>query len=178
MNKPSSTSTSTFGPVPPAQQVPGPATPAAPAAPAAPATGSLDWLLDDLLRRLPSAERAIVLSADGLLIGRSSTLERDDAEHLSAVASGLQSLARGAGRHFAGGNVRQTLVEMERSFLVVTSAGSGACLAVLAEAEADLGLLAYEMNLLVKRVGNYLATQPRRPGAVPARADVGAGGSR
>jgi predicted regulator of Ras-like GTPase activity (Roadblock/LC7/MglB family) len=139
--------------------------------------GSLDWLLDDLLRRLPSAEKAIVLSADGLLIGRSHTLERDDAEHLSAVASGLQSLARGAGRHFGGGGVRQTLVEMEHSFLVVTAAGSGTCLAVLAEAEADLGLLAYEMNLLVKRVGAYLSTQPRHPGDVSQGVDLGAGRS-
>jgi predicted regulator of Ras-like GTPase activity (Roadblock/LC7/MglB family) len=141
--------------------------------------GSLDWLLDDLLRRLPSAQRAIVLSADGLLIGRSHTLERADAEHLSAVASGLQSLARGAGRHFGGGGVRQTLVEMDRSFLVVTAAGSGACLAVLAEAESDLGLIAYEMNLLVKRVGLYLSTQPRQPAGGPVQdADAGAGRSR
>jgi predicted regulator of Ras-like GTPase activity (Roadblock/LC7/MglB family) len=142
-----------------------------------PPTGGLDWLLDDLLRRLPAAQRAIVLSSDGLLIGKSSTLDRDDAEHLSAVASGLQSLARGASRHFTGGAVRQTLVEMENSFLVVTAAGSGACLAVLAEAEADLGLLAYEMNLLVKRVGNYLSTQPRNPEARFPGVDAGAGRS-
>lgn len=142
-----------------------------------PATGGLDWLLDDLLRRLPAAQRAIVLSSDGLLIGKSATLDRDDAEHLSAVASGLQSLARGAGRHFSGGAVRQTMVEMENAFLVVTAAGSGACLAVLAEAEADLGLLAYEMNLLVKRVGTYLSTQPRQPEARFPGADAGAGRS-
>jgi len=138
--------------------------------------GGLDWLLDDLVRRLPGAERAIILSADGLLIGRSRSLERDDAEHLSAVASGLQSLARGAGRHFGGGAVRQTLVEMENSFLVVSAAGTGACLAVLAESDADLGLLAYEMNLMVKRVGAYLSTPPRQPGLI-AEADAGAGWS-
>jgi predicted regulator of Ras-like GTPase activity (Roadblock/LC7/MglB family) len=136
--------------------------------------GGLDWLLDDLIRRLPGAERVIILSADGLLIGRSRNLGRDDAEHLSAVASGLQSLSRGASRHFGGGVVRQTLVEMENSFLVVTAAGSGACLAVLAEADADLGLLAYELNLMVKRVGTYLSTQPRQSGIV-AEADAGAG---
>jgi predicted regulator of Ras-like GTPase activity (Roadblock/LC7/MglB family) len=136
--------------------------------------GGLDWLLDDLIRRLPGAERVIILSADGLLIGRSRNLGRDDAEHLSAVASGLQSLSRGASRHFGGGAVRQTLVEMENSFLVVTAAGSGACLAVLAEADADLGLLAYELNLMVKRVGTYLSTQPRQPG-LAAEADAGAG---
>jgi predicted regulator of Ras-like GTPase activity (Roadblock/LC7/MglB family) len=121
----------------------------------------LDWLLDDLLNRLPGAEKAIVLSGDGMLIGRSSTLDRDDGEHLSAVASGMQSLARGASRQFQGGAVRQTIVEMDEAFLVVTAAGVGAALAVLASADADLGLLAYEMNLLVKRVGAYLSARPR-----------------
>lgn len=124
----------------------------------------LDWLLDDLLHRVPAAERAIVLSSDGMLIGRSSTLHRDDAEHLAAVASSLQSLARGASRHFGGGAVQQTVIEMENSFLIVTAAGVGACLAVIAEAEADLGSLAYEMNLLVKRVGTYLSSRPRFDG--------------
>ncbi len=136
--------------------------------------GGLDWLLDDFVRRLPGAERVIILSADGLLIGRSRNLGRDDAEHLSAVASGLQSLARGASRQFQGGTVRQTMVEMDSCFLVVTAAGSGACLAVLAEADTDLGLVAYEMNLMVKRVGTYLSAQPRQNGLV-AEADAGAG---
>jgi predicted regulator of Ras-like GTPase activity (Roadblock/LC7/MglB family) len=139
--------------------------------------GGLDWLLDDLLHRVPSVQQAIVLSSDGLLVGRSNNLQRDDAEHLSAVASGLQSLARGAGRHFDGGCIRQTVVEMERSFLVVTAAGLGAALAVLAEAEADLGLLAYEMNLLVKRVGTYVSPQLRHPGALLQDVDLGAGRS-
>src|SRR6187551_1531576 len=97
-----------------------------------PPTG-LNWLVDDLLQRVPGADRAIVLSADGLLIGRSKNLAREDGEHLAAVASGFQSLARGTGRHFNGGAVRQTVVEMENFFLVVTAAGTGACLALLAE---------------------------------------------
>lgn len=122
---------------------------------------SLNWLLDDLVQRVPMVQQAIVLSSDGLLISRSSNVAQDDAEHLSAVASGLQSLARGAGRHVSGGAVRQTLVEMENSFLVVTAGKAGTCLAVLADADADLGQLVYEMNLLVRRVGNTLGTKPR-----------------
>jgi predicted regulator of Ras-like GTPase activity (Roadblock/LC7/MglB family) len=121
----------------------------------------LDWLLDDLLRRVPSAQKAVVLSADGLLMGRSATIPRDEAEQLAAMASGLQGLAKGAGRHFAGGGVRQTLVEMELCYLVVTAAGSGAYLAVLAASDTDLGQLAYEMNLMVRRVGAVLTAQPR-----------------
>ena len=42
---------------------------------------------------------------------------------------------------------------MERGFLFVTAAGEGSCLAVLAAPQADVGLLAYEMALIVKRLG-------------------------
>jgi predicted regulator of Ras-like GTPase activity (Roadblock/LC7/MglB family) len=121
----------------------------------------LDWLLDDLVKRVAGADRAVVLSADGLLIGRSGNMTEEDAEHLSAVASAFQSLARGTGRHFGGGQVRQTVVEMDHAFLFVTAAGRGACLALLAEEDADMGMVAYEMNLMVKRVGAALSAAPR-----------------
>ncbi|OQO90903.1 roadblock/LC7 domain-containing protein [Saccharomonospora piscinae] len=121
----------------------------------------LDWLLDDLIRQVAGADRAVVLSSDGLLIGRSSNLSEDDGEHLSAVASAFQSLARGTGRHFGGGQVRQTVVEMDHAFLFVTAAGRGACLALLTTEDADMGMVAYSMNMLVKRVGAVLSAAPR-----------------
>ena len=131
-----------------------------------PNVGELDWLLDDLVDRVTGADRAVVLSADGLLLGRSGNLSKPDAEHLSAVASAFQSLARGTGRHFGGGDVHQTVVEMRRAFLLVTAAGQGACLALLASEDADLGMIAYEVNMMVVRVGTYLAAAPRTD-AVP-----------
>jgi uncharacterized protein len=131
---------------------------------------NLTWLLDDLVERVPSAQQAVVLSADGLLMGASSNLAREDAEHLSAMAAGFQSLAKGASRHFRAGPVRQTVVEMESAFLFVTAAGQGACLTVLAASDADLGLIAYEMAMLVTRVGDYMIA-PARPVVLPT--DVG-----
>jgi predicted regulator of Ras-like GTPase activity (Roadblock/LC7/MglB family) len=131
-------------------------------------TVDLTWLVDDLVDRVDKAKQAVVLSADGLLMAASRGLDREDADHLSAVASGFQSLARGAGKRFGGGAVRQTIVEMESAFLFVTAAGRGACLAVLAEQNADVGLIAYEMAMLVVRVGQYLTSPTRtslgRPG--------------
>lgn len=121
----------------------------------------INWLLDELLDRAVGSRHAIVLSADGLLIGRSHELIKEDAEHLSAVASAFQSLARGTGRHFGGGEVLQTVVEMENAYLFVTGAGRGACLAVLAEESSDVGMIAYEMNVLVEQVGRYLDAAPR-----------------
>lgn len=130
-------------------------------------TDNIDWLLDDLVERVPSAKQAVVLSGDGLLIGASGGLGRDDAEHLCAMAAGFQSLAKGVSRHFAAGLVRQTVVELESAFLLVMAAGQGACLAVLADGDADIGLIAYELALLVTRVGSRLNA--------PARHDAGAG---
>jgi predicted regulator of Ras-like GTPase activity (Roadblock/LC7/MglB family) len=124
-------------------------------------TGDLSWLLDDLVTRVTEISKVVILTRDGLVVGASKGLTREDAEHLSAMAAGMQSLARGAGRQFGGGRVRQTIVEMENSFLFVTAAGEGSCLAVLSPASADAGLIAYEMALLVKRVGQHLSVTPR-----------------
>ncbi len=123
--------------------------------------GDLNWLLDGLVNQVAQVHQAVVLSSDGLLVGASTGLTRENAEHLSAVAASFQSLARSAGRQFGGGAVRQTIVEMDHAFLFVTAAGSGACLAVLAGSDADVGLIAYEMAMLVKRVGQHMSTLPR-----------------
>ncbi|HYK67676.1 MAG TPA: roadblock/LC7 domain-containing protein [Streptosporangiaceae bacterium] len=124
--------------------------------------GQLDWLLDDLVARVAEVSRAVILSRDGLAIGASSTLTREDSEYLCAAAAGFQSLARGTSQHFGGGAVRQTVVEMESAVLFVMAAGEGSCLAVLATLGADLGQVAYEMALLVRRVGHHLGAG-RRP---------------
>ena len=121
----------------------------------------LDWLLDDLVARVVYIDKAVILSRDGLTVGASGELSKEDADHLSAAAAGFQSLARGVGRHFGSGPAKQIVVEMESEFLFVTAAGEGSCLAVLASSAADVGLVAYEMAILVKRVGEHLSVNPR-----------------
>lgn len=133
--------------------------------------GSMDWLLNDLVGRVPAIDRALLFSRDGLAIGSSAALSREDSEHLSAVASGFQSLARGVGEHFGCGLPRQTVVELEAGFLFVTAAGEGSCLAVLAGTEPDAaGQIAYEMAVLAARVREQLTVVPRSgsAGAGPA----------
>jgi predicted regulator of Ras-like GTPase activity (Roadblock/LC7/MglB family) len=126
-------------------------------------TGQLSWLLDNLVDQVEHVQRALVLSRDGLVVAASRGLTPEDSEHLSARAAGLQSLARGAGRHFRAGEVRQTIIEMDFAFLFVIAAGRGTCLAVLTSADANVGLIAYEMAMLVRRMGKYLAAEPRFP---------------
>jgi predicted regulator of Ras-like GTPase activity (Roadblock/LC7/MglB family) len=126
----------------------------------------LSWLLDDLSERVDEVRQGVILSRDGLAVAASQGLSREDAEHLSALAAGVQSLARGAGDHFRLGDVRQTIIELEQAFLFVTAAGYGGCLAVLCPVTADAGLIAYEMAMLVKRAAPYLVASPR-PGMRP-----------
>ncbi|MGX1759093.1 roadblock/LC7 domain-containing protein [Streptomyces lydicus] len=130
-------------------------------------SSGLDWLLDDLTKRVQKVRHALVLSNDGLVTGASERLEREDAEHLAAVASGLHSLAKGSGLHFRVGRVRQTMVEFDDGVLFVTAAGDGSCLCVLAGADADMGQIAYEMTLLVNRVGEHLGVAARQPESYP-----------
>ena len=121
----------------------------------------LDWLLDDLVARVPDVDKAVILSRDGLAIAASSALTREDAEHLAAVAAGFQSLARGAGRHFGGG-LRPADHRGDGHRVPVRDLGRRGQLPGRAgPASADAGLVAYEMAMLVKRVGQHLSVNPR-----------------
>ena len=124
-------------------------------------TGELSWLLDNFVNQVEHIQQALVLSRDGLVVAASQGLTRQDGEHLSALAAGVQSLARGAGQRFHGGEVRQTIIEMEFAFLLVSAAGKGTCLAVLTSADPNVGVVAYEMAMLVRRMGKYLSSDSR-----------------
>jgi predicted regulator of Ras-like GTPase activity (Roadblock/LC7/MglB family) len=121
----------------------------------------LGWLLDNLVSQVANVRQALVLSRDGLVVAKSQNMSREQGEHLSALAAGVQSLARGAGQQVGGGEVRQTIIEMDSAFMFVMAAGQGTCLAVLASADANLGVMAYEMAMLVRRMGIYLTAAPR-----------------
>ncbi len=128
----------------------------------------LGWLLDNLVSGVANVRQALVLSRDGLVVAKSQNMSREQSEHLSALAAGVQSLARGAGQQVGGGEVRQTIIEMDSAFMFVMAAGQGTCLAVLASADANLGVMAYEMAMLVRRMGVHLAAAPRPAAHEPA----------
>ena len=124
------------------------------------ATG-LGWLVDDLVSRVPGIEKGLILTRDGLATGASANLGREDAEQLAAISAAFHSLARGAVRQLGAEKVRQVIVEMDTAFLFITAAGQGTCLAVVSPAGADIGLIAFEMAMLVQRVGEHLSVSPR-----------------
>jgi predicted regulator of Ras-like GTPase activity (Roadblock/LC7/MglB family) len=118
-------------------------------------------LVDDFVNRVSGVAHALVVSAEGMPLVASAYLPRDRADQLAAVASGLVSLTQGAARCFDAGQVVQTVVEMERGIVLLMSISDGSSLAVLAVPGCDIGLVGYEMTLLVDRFSQQLTPQKR-----------------
>jgi predicted regulator of Ras-like GTPase activity (Roadblock/LC7/MglB family) len=119
------------------------------------------------LRRAAANALAAVDAAHPDLQGRwrdvAADLAARSGDRARAGLPGVQSLSRGAGQRFSGGEVRQTIVEMDAALLFITAAGQGTCLAVLAGPDADAGLIAYEIAVLVKRLGQHMVANLRSP---------------
>jgi len=129
----------------------------------------LAWLLRGLVERVPHTRSAVLLSADGLAIAAYG-LGTDSADQMSAIASGMFSLARTAAVKFGRSDgVRQVVAELDDTLLFVSSAGFGSVLTELADRESDAGVLGYEMAQLVRSVRPFLAMPARTQGAAIQR---------
>ena len=124
---------------------------------------SLDWLVSVFARDVPGVSHAALVSADGLLVAASEHLPVERADQLAAVSSGLASLSTGAAQLFDGGEVLQSVVEMENGYLLLMRVGDGSHLAALASTSCDIGQVGYEMAVLVERVGAVVKSSRRAP---------------
>ena len=125
------------------------------------AARGINWLITDFVRSVPGVAHTVVVSSDGLPLAYSEGFPKDRADQLAAVAAGLISLTQGASRVFEGGPVTQTVVEMQRGLLLIMSISDGSCLAVLASPDCDMGLVAYQMTVMVERAGQVLTPAVR-----------------
>ncbi|MEU2117525.1 roadblock/LC7 domain-containing protein [Streptomyces sp. NPDC016459] len=123
----------------------------------------LSWLLEGLLERTPATRHALVLSRDGLKLCRTAGLSVDQADQLAAIAAGIQSLSHGASVEFGDGSggVRSAMAEFYGGILFIVEAGDGAHLALVADEDADAGLVGHNMSELVEQLGEHLVARPR-----------------
>jgi predicted regulator of Ras-like GTPase activity (Roadblock/LC7/MglB family) len=123
----------------------------------------LEWLLENLKERTRDVRHVLLLSKDGLRLCGTGSLDHDRADQLSAIASGIQSLAVSASAEF-GSSVGsgQSMVEFPGGVLLIVPAGEGAHLAVVAADEADVGLVGHNMSELVEQIGGRLTSPPRQ----------------
>jgi len=144
-----------------------------------PEAANFNWLLDNFVKSVPGVRHTLVVAADGLLMAVSDGLDRTSGDQLAAIVAGMSSLTRGAARQLRSGAVRQSIVEMDTQFLFLMSISDGSVLSVLADATCDVGLVGYEMALLVSRTEVTLTPQlisemrARLPLSGPTRAMAG-----
>ncbi|MEV8512837.1 roadblock/LC7 domain-containing protein [Dactylosporangium sp. NPDC051484] len=117
-------------------------------------------MLDGLVE-VPHVAYAVVVSTDGLIVQKSTSLLQDTAEIVAAGSASLYSIAAGVGRRIGSGPVDQIVVEYHDHILFLAAAGHHARLAVLCEPSVDMGTVAYEVRRLVTRIGEYLGTEAR-----------------
>jgi len=124
-----------------------------------PEAANFNWLLDNFVKSVPGVRHTLVVSADGLLMAMSDEMDRTGGDQMAAIVAGMSSLTRGAARQLKSGEVRQSIIEMDTLFLFLMSISDGSVLAVVADATCDVGLVGYEMALLVSRTEVTLTPQ-------------------
>ena len=117
---------------------------------------TFNWLLANFVRGTDGVRDAVAVSSDGLVIAMSDGLDRTSADRLAALVSGLSSLAKSASRSYDFDGLKLIMIEMRRGFLLVSMINDGSCIAVLADAQCDVGLIGYEIAVLIDRAGVLL----------------------
>lgn len=123
---------------------------------------NLNWLLERLCDTVPSIKQAVVVSSDGLALAKSEDVDRETAERLAAVSSGMIGLAYGSAGRFGAGPVSNVIVEMQNGWMFVTGIRDGSLICCLTEKDIDMGAIAFEMSIFVQRVGDSLTPDVRQ----------------
>ncbi|HYA44516.1 MAG TPA: roadblock/LC7 domain-containing protein [Acidimicrobiales bacterium] len=118
---------------------------------------NFNWLLDNFVSSSSGVSDAIAVSSDGLLMAMSRTLDRNGAEKIAAIISGMVGLSRGAAKAFGWEPVHQIIVAMDGGYLFISSISDGSNFGVVADAGCDIGLVGYQTNLLLEKIGDLLS---------------------
>ncbi|MEW1891949.1 roadblock/LC7 domain-containing protein [Streptomyces sp. NPDC048567] len=120
----------------------------------------LSWILSDFAGRIPEVTQAIAVSVDGLALAYTG-VERDDADRLAAIASGVVNLLSAAAQLTDTDPVEHSLTAMEGGYMFSMAVSSGASLLVMTTRDADIGEVSYMMSELINQVGDSLSPQVR-----------------
>lgn len=125
------------------------------------AARDFNWLISGFTERVAGVVHSVVVSSDGLLVAVSDRLPRDSADQFAALTASLVSVTKTAAHMFDGDEVRQTVVELGRGFLLVMPIRDGSSMATLVASGSDVGVAGYEMAKLCKQAGEVLTPAVR-----------------
>jgi predicted regulator of Ras-like GTPase activity (Roadblock/LC7/MglB family) len=118
-----------------------------------------NWLLSRFSEETAGVIDVIAVSSDGLLMAVAGNSDRATSDRLSAIVSGISSLAAGAASTHQLGGLNKVIVDMEGGYLIVMSISVGALLGVVASKNTSLGNVAYEMTVFANRSSAILSPQ-------------------
>lgn len=115
--------------------------------------------LNNVLRRLqsgsPDLEAAALISDDGLMIASALPQEIDETR-VAGMTATLLSLGVRAAAELGRGSVEDVIVRGDHGYAVMLSAGRGVLLLTLANENAKLGLIFFDMREAITDVKQIL----------------------
>lgn len=118
-------------------------------------TESLNKILKNLQSGSPDVEASALITEDGLIIA--SSLPRDlDEVTVGGMSATLLHLGTRAATTLNRGDVKEVIVRGDEGYGVMVSAGSGVLLLVVANENAKLGLIFFDMRAAINAIKQVL----------------------
>ncbi len=115
-------------------------------------------------------EGSLVATSDGLLIAHD--IPDLEPARLAALVSTTLSLARQSVRETGRGEFREALARGTEGYLMVYAAGSNAVVAIIGDADMNVGMMQYQAREAIERITAHSADFGRWSGAAGLPADT------
>jgi hypothetical protein len=112
-------------------------------------------ILDDLIGEDSSIRAAALVSLDGLTMA-SALPPGMEADRVGAMSAAILGLGERAAAELGRGQLAEVIIESAGGYVVLLAAGSYAVLTAIADREAKVGLVQYEMRFAARRVADVL----------------------
>jgi len=123
----------------------------------APTNVDFDFVLNRFVGNVEGVVFAQTVSADGMHLAASAGSDSARHDTFAAIASGLASLTDSSVELFGLGVMHRQIIEASNGWVLLSRVSETASLGVVANRNADLGLIGYEMTRLAKQLGDALS---------------------
>ena len=117
--------------------------------------GELDNILNDLHNGCPDVELSMVATQDGLTMTSLGTVHNPD--DVGAHCAELRSICYRAAKKLEQGVLEQMLLRCSDGYMLVTTAGDNAILAVMTKPDSNLGLIFIEAERAAASIKRVLS---------------------
>jgi len=111
--------------------------------------------LDELMREDSDIQAAALVSLDGFTMA-SALPAGMQADRVGAMSAAILGLGERAAAELGRGHLSQVFIEGENGYVLLIAAGSRAVLTAMADPNAKLGLVLYDMKATAERIGDVL----------------------